>query len=77
MKTVNYGSKYTHRITLRLSDEQFNFITDISRVLGVNPCDYLRMSINSSMCLSKDSFNPQKRTVGTNENVKTDFNNII
>ena len=36
MKTVNMGSKYTHRVTLRLNDEQYDFLIKVSEVLGVS-----------------------------------------
>lgn len=77
MKTVNLGSAYTHRITLRLTEEQFDFLTDMSKLLGVSPSDYLRMSINSSMCLIEENLNFQVRAVGTDANVKTNIDDIL
>lgn len=75
MKTVNYGEPLNHRMTLRLNDEQYNFILECSELLGVSPSDYLRMSVNAGM-VSLRQMN-EKGKVGTNENVKTDSNDIV
>ena len=70
-KTTNLGDKYTHRVTLRLNDDQYNWLIEVSKVLGVTPSDYLRMSVNSGMVIMKQAEEQQKGEVGTNENVKT------
>lgn len=72
MKTVNLGDKYTHRVTLRLSDEQFEFLLSVSEILGVSPSEYLRMSINSGMVAVKKGVLTESEVAGTNENVKAD-----
>lgn len=75
-KTVNLGDKYEHRVTLRLNDNQFNYVCQCSEILGVSPSEFLRMSINAGMM----TITPQgevKGEVGTNENVKTDKHNIV
>lgn len=78
MKTVNLGDKYTHRITLRLNDEQYEFLIKISSILGVSPSDYLRMTVNSGMVATKNGLDEiMKGMVGTNENVKTDSDDIV
>ena len=72
-KTVNLGDKYTHRVTLRLNDDQYNWLIEVANVLGVTPSDYLRMSVNTGMVVTKEAEAKQKaEEVGTNENVKTD-----
>lgn len=76
-KTVNLGDKYTHRVTLRLNDDQYNWLIEVANILGVTPSDYLRMSVNTGMVVTKDAQEKQKGEVGTNENVKTDKHNII
>lgn len=48
-KTVNLGDPYTHRITLRLTDKQFDYLTKVSTIMGTSPSDYLRMSVNCGM----------------------------
>ena len=83
MKTVNLGDKYTHRVTLRLNEEQYEFLIKVSSILGVSPSDYLRMTVNSGMVATKnglDEFsngNMLKGMVGTNENVKTNSDDIV
>ena len=82
-KTTNLGDKYNHRLTLRLNDAQLDFLVKISTVLGCTPSEYIRMSINSGMVSMRNgldtmiSGNSLKGEVGTNENVKTDCNNLI
>lgn len=41
-----YAKDKNHRITLRLTDEQFEFVKRSADVLGVSPSDFLRMVIN-------------------------------
>lgn len=89
MKTTNLGDKYTHRITLRLSDEQFDFLAKMSEILGVTPSEYIRMTVNTGMVATKNSINvytnglaldpniERKDGSTSNENVKTDKHNII
>lgn len=82
MKTVNLGEKYTHRITLRLNDEQYAFLMDVAHLLGVSPSDYLRMCVNSGMVASKQGFQVGCKTLvegvaGTHEDVKADSNNKL
>lgn len=80
----NMGAKLNHRVTLRLNEEQYNFIIECSRLLGVSPSDYVRMTINSGMIALKNknlSINVtdmiSEKEVGTNENVKTDSNDKL
>lgn len=84
MNKVNMGANYTHRITLRVNEEQYNFLIKVSELLGVSPSDYLRMVVNSGMVSMQaqqpnvfGTENTMKGEVGTNENVKTDSNNIV
>lgn len=78
MKTVNLGKKYTHRVTLRLNDEQYDWLLAIAGVLGVTPSDYMRMSINTGMVtVQRGIISIDNGEVGTNENVKTDSNDKL
>ena len=83
MKKSNLGDSYSHRVTLRLSDSQFNFLIQISDILGVTPSEYLRMVVNTGMVSTKSDIknladgNMLKGMVGTNENVKTNIDNIV
>lgn len=81
-KTVNMGDKYEHRLTLRLTDKQFDFIVACAELLGVSPSEYIRMSINAHLVAYEKELidnahklhEKKKGMVGTNENVKTDIN---
>lgn len=80
MSRVNLGSNFVHRVTVRLNDDQYNFLLKVSEILGVSPSEYLRMSINSGMVVTKsDVFSESllKGMVGTNEDVKTDIDNKL
>lgn len=78
MKTTNLGDKYVHRVTLRLNQEQYDFVINVSEILGVSPSDYLRMCIQTGMYAQKNGVKPSVvGEVGTNENVKTDSNDIV
>lgn len=77
-RTVNLGDKYTHRVTLRLNEEQYDFLIKVSGILGISPSDYLRMTVNAGMVATKNDSNVLKGMVGTNnENVKTNSDNIL
>lgn len=68
MKTVNYGNNYNHRLSLRLSDVQMDFILEVSKELGVSPSEYIRMLLNTVA----------SKKVGTHsENVKANKHNIL
>ena len=83
MNKVNLGDKYTHRVTLRLNEEQYEFLIKVSSILGVSPSDYLRMTVNSGMVATRGNLeeitngNMLKGMVGTNENVKTSVDDIV
>ena len=44
-----YMNDKKNRITLRLTDEQFNFVKATSDTMGVSPSDFLRMVVNVTM----------------------------
>lgn len=76
-KTINLGDKYNHRVTLRLTDDQYNWLIEVSKLLGVTPSEYMRMSVNTGMVIMKQAEEQQKGEVGTNENVKTNSDDIV
>ena len=72
----NLGTNFNHRVTLRLNDDQYNFLFDFSEIMGVTPSEYMRMVINTGLVASDGDVNNLlnnvlKGEVGTNENVKT------
>lgn len=48
-----YTKDKTNRITLRLNEEQFEFVKANADILGVSPSEFLRMVVNSSMAMKK------------------------
>lgn len=50
-----YTKDKSNRITLRLNDQQFEFVKKSADVLGVSPSDFLRMVVNLSMASSQMS----------------------
>lgn len=47
-----YTKDKSNRITLRLNDQQFDFVKSSADVLGVSPSDFLRMVVNLAMASS-------------------------
>ena len=62
----NYMPNYDKRITLRLSEKQFEYIISASEKIGKTPSDFIRLLIDSSYRKNKGE--------ECHENVKTDFN---
>ena len=48
-----YTKDKSNRITLRLNDEQFDFVKQNADFIGVSPSEFLRMVVNASMATSK------------------------
>ena len=78
-----YTKDKSNRITLRLNDEQFEFVKFNADILGVSPSEFLRILINSTLALSKSAsktlenkLNETKESLGR-ENDKTDSDNIV
>lgn len=44
-----YTKDKNHRITLRLNEDQFNFVRSNAETIDCSPSDFLRMVINASM----------------------------
>lgn len=75
-----YTKDKTNRITLRLNDEQFEFVKENADLLGVSPSEFLRMVVNSSMAMTKNALGriEQKLQEGLGRaNDKTDSDNIV
>lgn len=51
MKVVHLGDCYTHRLTLRLTDDQFDFIVIASKSFGCTPSEYIRKLIESNLVM--------------------------
>lgn len=50
-----YTKDKSIRITLRLNENQFDYVKYHSDNLGVSPSEFLRMVINSTMAITKGS----------------------
>lgn len=48
-----YTKDKSCRITLRLNQDQFDFVKANADMLGVSPSDFLRMVVNTSMATTK------------------------
>lgn len=74
-----YTKDKSNRITLRLNDEQFEFVKGNADILGVSPSEFLRMVVNASMATTKAALsNIQKKVEGLGrENDKADSNDIV
>lgn len=50
-----YTKDKSQRITLRLNEQQFDFVKTVADALGVSPSEYLRMMVNLSMVGAQNS----------------------
>lgn len=70
-----YTKDKSQRITLRLNEDQFEFVRTVADALGVSPSEYLRMMVNLSMV------GTQKATAERNgerrANEQTDSSDIV
>lgn len=71
-----YIKDKANRITLRLNDEQFDFVKDNADILGVSPSEFLRMVINASIVTTKTAFKKVEEGLGR-ANDKTDSNDSV
>ena len=71
-----YIKDKANRITLRLNEEQFDFVKDNADILGVSPSEFLRMVINASIVTTKTAFKKVEEGLGR-ANDKTDINDIV
>lgn len=64
-----YTKDKHNRITLRLNENQFEFVRSNADILGVSPSDFLRMVINASM------FTQQK--IDESKNISEEMSDIV
>lgn len=73
-----YTKDKSHRITLRLNEEQFNFVKDQADMLDVSPSEFLRMVVNASLATSKKLSATMDERIGAGrENDKANSDNIV
>jgi uncharacterized protein (DUF1778 family) len=71
-----YTKDKSNRITLRLNDEQFEFVKGNADILGVSPSEFLRMVVNSSMALAKATEEKLQRAIEEGKGRENDKANI-
>ena len=69
-----YTKDKSQRITLRLNEQQFDFVKIVADALGVSPSEYLRMMVNLSMVGAQK---PIERNGVRRENEQTGCDNIV
>jgi len=81
-----YTKDKSNRITLRLNDEQFEFVKANADMLDVSPSEFLRMVVNSTMAMTKKAIEKANQRMEAlegaleevgRENDKTNINNIV
>ena len=74
-----YTKDKANRITLRLNDEQFDFVKAQADLLGVSPSEFLRMVVNASLATSKGLVKKieMKLEGEGRENDKADINDSV
>lgn len=71
-----YTKDKANRITLRLNEEQFEFVKENADFLGVSPSEFLRIVINSTMATTKKALKKVEEGLGR-ANDKTDSNDSV
>lgn len=72
-----YTKDKSNRITLRLNDEQFEFVKGNADVLGVSPSEFLRMVVNASMATTKKVIENVEGGLIGRANDKADCNDLV
>lgn len=73
-----YTKDKSNRITLRLNDEQFEFVKAQADILEVSPSEFLRMVVNASLAASKGLLKRIKIEEGIGrENDEADINDSV
>lgn len=81
-----YTKDKSHRVTLRLNDEQFSFVTASADLVGISPSEFLRQVVTMAMHLQAgidQAVAPvaekiiEERQVTGRENDKTNQHNLV
>lgn len=78
-----YTKDKAQRITLRLSEEQFDFVRVQAEILDVSPSEFLRMVVNAALVATKmakvraDAEQRKESEGNGRENDKADINDIV
>jgi len=71
-----YTKDKHNRVTLRLNDDQFQFVKANADLLDVSPSEFLRMVVNATMATSKAASSKFKEVFGR-ENDEGNSDNIV
>lgn len=71
-----YTKDKSNRITLRLNDQQFEYVKLNADLIGVSPSEFLRMVVNLSMATANIAKQKIEGGLGR-ENDETDINHIF
>lgn len=74
-----YTKDKSNRITLRLNDQQFEYVKLNADLIGVSPSEFLRMVVNLSMSTAKMACQKIDEMAGGlgRENDETDIDHIV
>lgn len=74
-----YTNDKVCRVTLRLNQDQFDFVKRSADILGVSPSEFIRMVINSSLALEKATAEKLNSIAGGlgRANDKANCNNLV
>lgn len=72
-----YSKDKVQRITLRLNEEQFDFVKQNADLLGVSPSEFLRMVVNSNMAITRGDLSKLFKGGQGRENDKDDCDNLV
>lgn len=67
MKTVNLGDKYTTTVLVRLTDNQKDFLSELSSMLGVTVSEYVRMLITSNIAAYRRTIDDESKNSDSND----------
>ena len=71
-----YTKDKLNRITLRLNDQQFEYVKLNADLVGVSPSEFLRMVVNLSMASANIAKQKIEEGLGR-ENDETDIDHIV
>lgn len=71
-----YTKDKSNRITLRLNDQQFEYVKLNADLIGVSPSEFLRMVVNLSMATASIAKQKIEEGLGR-ENDETDIDHIV
>lgn len=71
-----YTKDKSNRITLRLNDDQFEYVRNNAEIFGVSPSEFLRIVVNSSMAITRKAEQKYKEGNGR-ANDKANLDDIV